>query len=145
MAPAYFDDDEQRQFVANRLANILGLNEADLLEDTKQNTYYVSVKRKIESEEKEKIIELQQEIKDKYNKTAIISLLDDYKRYYPYSDLASSVIGFTGMDDQGLSGVEFQYNDELTGTPGRIVTAQNGIQPSRRTMILEFLGTFSDE
>ena len=65
----------------------------------------MSVKRKIESEEKEKIIELQQEIKDKYNKTAIISLLDDYKRYYPYSDLASSVIGFTGMDDQGLSGV----------------------------------------
>ncbi len=128
MAPAYFDNDEERQFVAKRLASILDLNEADLLEDTKQSTYYVSVKRKIESDEKEEIIKLQQEIKDKYNKTAVISLLDDYKRYYPYSDLASSVIGFTGMDDQGLSGVEYQYNDELTGTPGRIVTAQNGIQ-----------------
>ena len=128
MAPAYFDNDEQRQFVAKRLADILDLNEAELLEDTKQNTYYVSVKRKIESEEKEEIIKLQKEISEKYNKTAIISLLDDYKRYYPYSDLASSVIGFTGMDDQGLSGVEYQYNGELTGTPGRIVTAQNGIQ-----------------
>lgn len=128
MAPAYFDNDEQRQFVAKRLADILDLNEAELLEDTKQNTYYVSVKRKIESEEKEEIIKLQKEISEKYDKTAIISLLDDYKRYYPYSDLASSVIGFTGMDDQGLSGVEYQYNGELTGTPGRIVTAQNGIQ-----------------
>ena len=128
MAPAYFDNDEQRQFVAKRLADILDLNEAELLEDTKQNTYYVSVKRKIESQEKEEIIKLQKEISEKYNKTAIISLLDDYKRYYPYSDLASSVIGFTGMDDQGLSGVEYQYNGELTGTPGRIVTAQNGIQ-----------------
>ncbi len=128
MAPAYFDNDEQRQFVASRLASILDLNEAELLEDTKQNTYYVSVKRKIESEQKEEIIKLQQELRDKYGKSAIISLLDDYKRYYPYSDLASSVIGFTGMDDQGLSGIEYQYNDELTGTPGRIVTAQNGIQ-----------------
>ncbi len=128
MAPAYFDNDEQRQFVAKRLASILGLNEAELLEDTKLNTYYVSVKRKIESKEKEEIIKLQQELRDKYNKSAIITLLDDYKRYYPYSDLASSVIGFTGMDDQGLSGIEYQYNDALTGTPGRIITAQNGIQ-----------------
>ncbi len=98
MAPAYFDNDEQRQFVASRLASILDLNEAELLEDTKQNTYYVSVKRKIESEQKEEIIKLQQELRDKYGKSAIISLLD------------------------------YQYNDELTGTPGRIVTAQNGIQ-----------------
>ncbi|MBQ7218603.1 MAG: stage V sporulation protein D, partial [Ruminococcus sp.] len=128
MAPAYFDNDEQRQFVAQRLASILDLDEAELLEDTKQNTYYVSIKRKIESDEKEEIIKLQQELREKYNKSGIISLLDDYKRYYPYSDLASSVIGFTGLDDQGLSGIEYQYNDALTGTPGRIVTAQNGGQ-----------------
>ncbi|WP_407385693.1 penicillin-binding transpeptidase domain-containing protein [Ruminococcus sp.] len=132
MAPAYFDDgadgDEQRAFVASRLAEILGLDEAELLEDTKQNTYYVSVKRKVESVEKEQIIELQKELSEKYQKSGLISLLDDYKRYYPYSDLASSVIGFTGSEDQGLSGVEYQYNDFLSGTPGRIISAQNGIQ-----------------
>ena len=128
MAPAYFDNDEQRQFVASRLAEILKLDEKELLEDTKQETYYVSVKRKIESEEKEQILKLQQEIKDKYNKSNIIALLDDYKRYYPLGDLASSVIGFTGSDDQGLSGLEYQYDDYLTGTPGRIIAAQNGIQ-----------------
>lgn len=132
MAPAYFDDgaegDEQRSFVASRLASILDLDEAELLEDTKQNTYYVSVKRKVESEQKEQIIELQKELAEKYQKSGIISLLDDYKRYYPYSDLASSVIGFTGSEDQGLWGVEYQYNDYLSGTPGRIISAQNGIQ-----------------
>ena len=132
MAPAYFDDgakgDEERAFVANRLAAILGLDEAELLEDTKQNTYYVSVKRRVESAEKEQILELQNELSEKYNKSGIISLLDDYKRYYPYSDLASSVIGFTGSEDQGLWGVEYQYNDYLSGTPGRIISAQNGIQ-----------------
>ncbi|MBQ4238492.1 peptidoglycan D,D-transpeptidase FtsI family protein [Roseburia sp. MSJ-14] len=132
MAPAYFDDgaegDEQRSLVASRLASILDLDEAELLEETKQNTYYVSVKRKVESEQKEQIIELQKELAEKYQKSGIISLLDDYKRYYPYSDLASSVIGFTGSEDQGLWGVEYQYNDYLSGTPGRIISAQNGIQ-----------------
>ena len=132
MAPAYFDDgaegDEQRSLVASRLASILGLDEAELLEETKQNTYYLSVKRKVESEQKEQIIELQKELAEKYQKSGIISLLDDYKRYYPYSDLASSVIGFTGSEDQGLWGVEYQYNDYLSGTPGRIISAQNGIQ-----------------
>ncbi|MBQ3285892.1 MAG: PASTA domain-containing protein [Ruminococcus sp.] len=132
MAPAYFDDgaegDEQRAFVASRLAAILELDEAELLEDTKQNTYYVSVKRRVESAQKDQIIELQNELSEKYNKSGIISLLDDYKRYYPYSDLASSVIGFTGSEDQGLWGVEYQYNDYLAGTPGRIISAQNGIQ-----------------
>ena len=132
MAPAHFDDgadgDEQREFVATRLSEILGLDKADLLEDTKQNTYYVSVKRRIESAEKEQILELQNELSEKYQKAGIISLLDDYKRYYPYSDLASSVIGFTGSEDQGLWGVEYQYEDYLAGTPGRIISAQNGIQ-----------------
>lgn len=132
MAPAYFDDgpegDEQRAFVAKRLSEILKLDEKELLEETKQNTYYVSVKRKIESEEKEQILKLKEELAEKYQKSGILSLLDDYKRYYPYNDLASSVIGFTGSEDQGLSGVEYQYNDDLSGTPGRIVSAQNGIQ-----------------
>ena len=128
MAPAYFETDEERKYVSSRLAKILDLDEKELYEDTKLDTYYVSVKRKIESEEKEQIIKLQQELKDKFDKSSIISLLDDYKRYYPKSDLASTVIGFTGSDDQGLSGVEFQYDSVLTGTPGRIVSAQNGLQ-----------------
>ena len=128
MAPAYFENDEERHFVASRLASILDLDENELFEDTKQQTYYVSVKRKVESEQKEELLKLQQEIRDKYKKSGILSLLDDYKRYYPYSDLASSVIGFTGSDDQGLWGLEYQYDDYLTGTPGRIVAAQNGIQ-----------------
>ena len=131
MAPAEFDSgtegDEQRAFVAKRLAEILGLDEKELLEDTKQNTYFVSVKRKIESDEKDKIIELQNELSEKFQKPLLISLLDDYKRYYPYSDLASSVIGFTGSEDQGLSGIEYQYDEYLAGTPGRIISAQNGI------------------
>ncbi len=125
LSPANFETDEQRIYVATRLADILGLEQEDVLEQTKENSYYSVVKRKIESEEQKQILELMNEVEDKFKLSSVIALLDDYKRYYPYSELASSVIGFTGSDDQGLSGVEYEYDEYLTGTPGRLVTATN--------------------
>ncbi len=125
LSPANFKTDEQREFVASRLAEILSLDEEDVLEQTKMNSYYTVVKRKIESEEQKQVLKLMNEVEEEYGLSSVIALLDDYKRYYPYSELASSVIGFTGSDDQGLSGVEYQYNEHLTGTPGRLVTATN--------------------
>lgn len=47
---------------------------------------------------------------------------EDYKRYYPYGSLASKVIGFTGADNQGIIGLEVEYEEYLTGTPGKILT-----------------------
>lgn len=125
MSPINFKDDAQREYVATQLAEILTLDKDDLLEKTKEQSYYVSVKRKVESEEREKILKLMNTLEDEYGSSNVLALLDDYKRYYPYGELASSVIGFTGYDDQGLSGVEYQYDNYLTGTPGRIVTATN--------------------
>ena len=47
---------------------------------------------------------------------------EDYKRYYLYSSLASKVIGFTGGDNQGIVGLEVEYEEYLKGTPGKILT-----------------------
>lgn len=47
---------------------------------------------------------------------------EDYKRYYPYSDLASKVLGFTGADNQGIIGLEVKYEEYLTGQKGQILT-----------------------
>lgn len=47
---------------------------------------------------------------------------EDYKRHYPYSDLASKVLGFTGGDNQGIIGLEVIYEDYLQGDPGKILT-----------------------
>lgn len=47
---------------------------------------------------------------------------EDYKRYYPYGDLASRVLGFTGDDNQGIIGLEVKYEDYLKGTNGTILT-----------------------
>ncbi len=47
---------------------------------------------------------------------------EDYKRYYPYDDLASKVLGFTGADNQGIVGLEVKYDKYLTGKKGQILT-----------------------
>ena len=47
---------------------------------------------------------------------------EDYKRFYPYNDLASTVLGFTGSDNQGIIGLEVKYEEYLKGTPGQILT-----------------------
>ena len=57
----------------------------------------------------------------------LIRWQEDYKRYYPYGSTASTVLGFTGTDNQGLAGLETQYDDVLSGTSGRMVSAKNAI------------------
>ena len=145
MAPVYFKTDEQRQYVADGLSEIFGYTEEErnaLFDKTNRETYYVNVESKIETDVREKLLTFIDEMKEKEFKvfdsesgkyqneklnSNVLYLQDDYKRYYPYGDLASSVIGFTGSDDQGLSGLEIQYDDELRGKPGRTVSAINAI------------------
>ncbi len=125
LAPIYFKTDEQRTFVAQRLAEILELDQNDIYEKTKERTYYSVVKRKVETTEKDKVLKLIEELEDKYNISKAIELIEDYKRYYPYGDFASTILGFTGSDGAGLEGIEYQYDSYLTGTPGRVITAKN--------------------
>ena len=125
MSPVNFKNDKQRQAAAKGLSEIFDLEYNDVLDDTTQQSHYVVVKRRIESDEREKVLQLIDTLKKDYSCSGVIQLLDDYKRYYPKNSLASSVIGFTGSDDQGLEGIEYEYDSYLSGTPGRIITAQN--------------------
>ena len=58
---------------------------------------------------------------------------EDYKRYYPYGELASKVLGFTGADNQGILGLEVKYDDVLRGIRGQILTVTDakGIEVER--------------
>ncbi len=130
--------------VCRRLAEITGIDVETIKSKADKSQYgYLIIKRQIEYEEKEKINQL---LGDYYEYTVYkedkkgnsvpeekqiyfsyaIGLDPDVKRYYPYNTLASNVIGFTGTDDVGRSGIELKYDSVLTGTPGRIITAQNG-------------------
>ena len=122
LEPAYITDDN-REIIASGLAKILGMDESVILEHTKKKTYYDVIKRKVESDVKDQVLAF----KEKNGITNGIRLLEDYKRYYPYGAFASTVLGFTGVDSQGLAGVEAQYDSYLTGVSGKLVTAKNAV------------------
>ena len=112
-------NNEDPTLIAKGLSQILGVDYADILDKTKNtDSWYEVVARKVES----KVSDQVQEFK-KSNKLVSIHLEADTKRYYPYGSLACHVIGFVGSDNNGLGGIEYEYNSVLTGTAGRTVRA----------------------
>ncbi len=86
----------------------------------KDNGYYKVVKR-VTKDEADAIRELM--AKEKLN---VVDYEQSSKRYYPYGSFASSIIGFVGDDNQGLTGLELYYDEELSGVDGRTLTAKDG-------------------
>lgn len=116
-----------RARIVSGLAEILDIDEDTIQKKIDKGTYYEVLKRKVETEERDKILKLKEELVDNYNQSSGILLESDYKRYYPYGTLASTVLGFVGSDGQGLSGLEVYYDDYLTGTAGRVVSIKNAV------------------
>ncbi|MBR1762563.1 MAG: PASTA domain-containing protein [Eubacterium sp.] len=117
-------NEKERTLIANTFAEKLKLSDEEkqeLIEKSKKKTRYSVVAKKIENDIKEDIAKFSAE-----NKLGdAIGFEQTTRRYYPHNSLASSVIGFTGSDNQGLTGIESYYEDELKGTNGRIVTVKD--------------------
>ena len=114
----------------NGLSQILGVD-ADSVRTKaeKTKTGYQKIAGEVETDVKEALEAYIDENKENKLST-IIGIDPDTKRYYPYSSFASTIIGFTNSDDQGVGGIEMQYDDDLTGVSGRIITAKNAQQGS---------------
>ena len=127
LEPAYFKDYEDpeavRRTVAQGLSQILDMDEEEVYEKTQGNSYFVYLKRRVETDVRDEINEFLENNKI----SAGVRLIEDYKRYYPYGTVASTVLGFTGTDGQGLEGLEMQYDTELRGTAGRLISSQNAL------------------
>lgn len=123
LEPAYIDSDEKRKIICDGLSEILGIEKDKLTELAKKKSCYTIVKKKVETEIKDKIINFKVE----NNISSGIRLIEDYKRYYPCGSFAAPVIGFTGADGQGLAGIEAYYDKVLSGEPGKLLTAKNAI------------------
>ena len=127
LEPAYFadyDDPEgARQKVASGLAAILDMDEEEVYEKTQGSSYFVYLKRRVETSVRDEI----NEFLEAEGISSGVRLIEDYKRYYPYGTVASTVLGFTGTDGQGLEGLELQYDTQLRGTAGRLISSQNAL------------------
>ncbi len=127
LEPAYFseydDPEAARRTVASGLAAILDMDEEEVYERTQGNSYFVYLKRRVETSIRDQI----NEFLEAEGISSGVRLIEDYKRYYPYGTVASTVLGFTGTDGQGLEGLELQYDTQLRGTAGRLISSQNAL------------------
>ena len=116
--------DKQRDLIVDEFTNLFGYDadeKKEFYDRTTHQNHYELVEKKVENNIKEKL----SKFVSKNELGGCIGTEQTTKRYYPYGTLASSVIGFTGADDQGLSGIEAYYDEQLTGTNGRIITAKD--------------------
>ncbi len=95
----------------------------ELARDT--DSYYKIVARKVDREDTDPIREYKNSITGGVNG---IVLSPDSKRYYPYGSLAAHVLGYVGIDNDGLAGVESQYDNVLAGGVGRITRLRDKTQ-----------------
>ena len=121
--PSKIKDDAQATLIADGLAKIFGdvKSEAIAKKISNRKYSYVKIKDKVAYNIKSKVTEFRKE-NDLYE---VIGIDPDTKRYYPFGNFASTVIGMTNSDNNGRAGLELKYNDTLTGTPGRIITARD--------------------
>ncbi len=122
------DSDEEtktlKETVAKGLSDIFALDYNETLAKVNSESQVETIIKKVEQE---KVDELKTWM-DENDISVGINIDEDTKRYYPYGELASSVIGFCGSDNQGLSGIESKWDSVLTGTPGKIVSSQDSSQ-----------------
>ncbi len=111
---------EDKEYAAKALSEILGSSYDDMLKHLSKKT---SIER-VHPEGRR----LSYEIAEKIDALKIdgVYLVKESKRYYPYGSLLSHVLGYVGIDNQGLSGLELYYDDYLTGEDGSIKYFSDG-------------------
>lgn len=120
-------DEETKAFqekIATKLSEIFELDYQQTLDKVCSNNSVETIVQKVEQD---KITELQNWMKENQISTGI-NIDEDTKRYYPYANLASNLIGFCGSDNQGLTGLEYYWDTTLAGTSGKITTTQDATQ-----------------
>lgn len=113
-------NDDSIEEISQDIAKIIGEEYTSVYDKLNRNTSYVVIKRKMDKEVGDKVRSYLQD-----NDVSGFALISDTKRYYPYDNLASHVIGFAGTDNQGLAGIELEYDSYLKGASGRLITASD--------------------
>ena len=114
-------ENNNKEKIAQKIAQIFDLDHDTILKRIKKRS---SIETIVRRQEKEKVDELSKWLID--NKLSQgINIDEDTKRYYPYNDFASHIIGFCGSDNQGLEGLEAKYDNILSGEKGRITKVKD--------------------
>lgn len=109
----------KKEKVAKAFSEIFELDYEETLEKVNSTSSVQTIAKRVEQDKIDKLKAWMEE-----NDISVgINIDEDTKRYYPYNNLASYVIGFCNSENQGIYGIERSYNSYLTGTPGKIVSS----------------------
>ena len=114
-------EEKNKEIIAKKICEIFDLDYEKILKRIKKRSSIETIVRK---EEKENVDKLNEWLVQN-NLSKGINIDEDTKRYYPYNNFASHIIGFCGSDNQGLGGVEAKYDSVLEGTKGRITKVKD--------------------
>lgn len=120
-------NDESAEEISKGLSEILKMDYEKIFEMTKKDTTYQVVKKWIEKDQATAIRKLKKE-----KELNSIVLIEDTKRYYPFGNFASHILGFVGTENKGLNGIEALYDKELSGEAGVLISPKDprgGIMP----------------
>ncbi len=128
--PSKIKTAEQKTLIVDGLSEIFELDKETVQKKAdREKSGYEKIIGQIDQTKKDALTDYIKEHSSAKLST-IIGIDPDTKRYYPLGSFASSIVGFTGAEDTGRSGLELYYNSELTGTSGRIITAKNALSGS---------------
>ena len=123
LSPKDIPDDAARAHISDGLSALLGVDRDTLYKKTGRTSSRCEVvARRIDREASEQVIAFIRE--GGYGDC--LRVIGDYKRDYPLGSTLSHVLGFTGVDNTGLEGLEAKYNQALAGTAGRVIVSKNG-------------------
>lgn len=134
------NDDEdktkiKKEKVAKALSEIFELNYEEVLEKVNSESVTETIAKKVEQD---KITKLEEWMEENEIYTGI-NIDPDNKRYYPYNNLASQILGFCGTDEQGLFGIESYWDDVLKGVAGKITTLGDAVSEEIPDTNLEYI------
>ena len=107
----------EKEKVATKLTQLFNLKYEEVLKKVSKKTAIETIAKKVDKNQT-KELRLWMEAN---NITSGINIDEDTKRFYPYNNLASQILGFCGSDNQGLAGIEAKYDNELKGEKGKIL------------------------
>ncbi len=113
----------EKETLARAFSDIFSLDYNETLLKISSASPSVTIAQKVEND---KIALLQTWIENNKIESGI-NITEDIKRYYPYENLASNLIGFTGTDGHGLLGLEYSFDSKLSGVAGKIVTSTDSV------------------
>lgn len=111
--------DNLKNSIASYLSGKLGIEKSEVIDSFSKDGRYYILKTQVEKDIADEIVNYFDDLS-----LASFAIQPTTKRYYPQQELASSVIGFTNGDGDGQYGIEYQYDEYLSGVDGRIISAQ---------------------